>query len=866
MEAARSELLQVPDVSKIDILGAQDEVIYIDFSAERLAGLGFDPSTLLAALRAQNIVSPAGVLSTSKESIALRVSGGFGSEQDIANVTFVVGERMLRLRDIAEVRRGFSDPPQPMFRLNGEPAIGLAIAMRDGGDTLALGRNVASKIATIKADLPLGIEPRLVADQPLTVDQAINEFTTSLWQAIGIVLVVSFVALGVRAGTVVAVAIPLTLAVVFPMMDMANIDLQRVSLGALIIALALMVDDAMTTIDAMSRRLALGDDKVAAAIYAYKHLSFAMLIGTLVTIAGFVPIGFAQSSAGEYTFSIFAVVGIALIASWLVAMVFAPLIGMVLLRPPKEGTSDKPNRTVAAYRGLLTLAMRARWFTIALTMAIFIVSIVALGQVQRQFFPSSDRPELLVDLRLPQNASIHATEQLVNEFEQVLRDDPDFAPEIARWSTYIGQGAIRFYLPLDVQLANPFFAQAVIVTNDIEARERLQPRLQQLLAERFPQVVGRVSPLELGPPVGWPVQYRVLGPDPTKLREIAMQLADLVAANPGARRVNFDWMEPERELHIRIDQEQARLLGLSTQAVATALNTNISGATITQVRDDIYLINVVARELGGQRLSVETLRSLPVSLPNGRTIPLSQFAVFEYGQDYPLVWRRDRVPTLTVQADVAPGAMPETVVADLTAPIAELNASLPAGYRIELGGSVEESTDSRASVFAVVPVMVLMMLSLLIFQLKSFARLFIVLSLVPLGLIGVVAALLLSGKPLGFVAILGILALIGMIAKNAVILIDQIEAERAAGKTVWDAVVEASVSRFRPIMLTAVSTVLGMIPIAPTVFWGSMAYAIMGGLLVASLLTLVFLPTLYVTWYGGKPTRRDRQGDELQQA
>ncbi len=853
VENVRSKLLLVPDVSKIDILGAQDEVIYIDFSVERLAGLGFAPATLIAALQAQNIVIPAGVLRTGEESIALQVSGAFGSEQDLADVTFVVGGRMLRLSDIAEVRRGFTDPPQPRFRINGEPAIGLAIAMRDGGDTLALGRNVAQAIRKISADLPVGIQPRLVADQPLTVDQAINEFTVSLWQAIGIVLIVSFIALGVRAGTVVAVAIPLTLAVVFPMMDMADIDLQRVSLGALIIALALMVDDAMTTIDAMSRRLAAGDDPTSAATYAYKHLAFAMLTGTLVTIAGFVPIGFAQSSAGEYTFSIFAVVGIALIASWLVAMIFAPLIGMVLLRPPKAGLEEKPNRTVEIYKKFLTLAMRARWVTIALTVAIFIASIVALGHVPRQFFPSSDRPELLVDLRLPQNASIHATERLVNEFETVLREDPEFAPEIERWSTYIGQGAIRFYLPLDVQLANPFFAQAVIISKDIEARERLQPRLQKLLAEKFPEVVGRVSPLELGPPVGWPVQYRVLGPEPTELRDIAWRLGKIIADHPGTQRVNFDWMEPERVLRIRIDQEQVRLLGLSSQAVSAALNANISGTTVTQVRDDIYLINVMVREQGGQRLSIETLRTLPVSMPDGRTIPLAQFATFEYEQDFPLVWRRDRLPTLTVRADVAPGALPESVVSDLTDAIAELNAKLPAGYRIEVGGSVEESAQSSASVFAVIPLMLLIMLTLLIFQLKSFQRLFMVLSLVPLGMIGVVAALLLSGKPLGFVAILGVLALIGMIAKNAVILIDQIEAERTAGKAVWEAVTEASVSRFRPIMLTAVSTVLGMIPIAPTVFWGSMAYAIMGGLLVASLLTLVFLPTLYVTWFKGVP-------------
>jgi multidrug efflux pump subunit AcrB len=828
-------------------------VIYIDFSVERLAGLGFDPSALIAALQAQNIVIPAGVLRTGEETIALRVSGAFASEQDIAAVTFAIGDRMLRLSDIAEIRRGFTDPPQPMFRINGQPAIGLAIAMREGGDTLALGRNIGQAVKKIAADLPVGIEARLVADQPLTVDLAINEFTTSLWQAIAIVLVISFIALGVRAGTVVAITIPLTLAVVFPIMDLANIDLQRISLGALIIALALMVDDAMTTIDAMSRRLAAGDDKVSAGIYAYRHLAFAMLTGTLVTIAGFVPVGFAQSSAGEYTFSIFAVVGIALLASWFVAMVFAPLIGMVLLRPPKADQADKPSRVTELYRSFLTLAMRARWITIAVAVGAFIASLAVLGQVPRQFFPASDRPELLVDLRLPQNASIHATEQLVNRFEQLLRDDPDLASGIERWSTYIGQGAIRFYLPLDVQLANPFFAQAVIVTKGMAARERLQPRLERLLAEEFPQVVGNVSPLELGPPVGWPVQYRVLGPDPTQLREIALQLGKVIANHPGTLRVNFDWMEPERELRIRIDQEKARLLGLSSQAVATALGANISGRNITQVRDDIYLINVVAREAGGQTLSIETLRTLPVSMRDGRTIPLAQFATFEYGQAYPLVWRRDRLPTLTVQAGLAPGLLPDSVVSDLTETIAELNAKLPAGYRIEVGGSVEESAQSQASVFAVVPLMVLIMLTLLIFQLKSFQLLVIVLSLVPLGLIGVVAALLASGKPLGFVAILGILALVGMIAKNAVILIDQIEAERAAGKAVWDAVVEASISRFRPIMLTALSTILGMIPIAPTVFWGSMAYAIMGGLLVASLLTLVFLPTLYVTWFKGVP-------------
>ncbi|TVQ91830.1 MAG: efflux RND transporter permease subunit [Chromatiaceae bacterium] len=853
VEEVRSELLHVPDVSRIDILGAQDEVIFIDFSVERLAGLGFAPAELIAVLQAQNLVSPAGVLNTGTERIALRVSGAFGSETDLAEVSFAIGDRMLRLRDIAEIRRALVDPPQPMFRFNGEPAIGLAVAMREGGDTLALGHNIAAAMTALTAELPIGIEPHLVANQPQIVDQAINEFTTSLWQAISIVLVISFIALGLRAGSVVAVAIPLTLGVVFPVMALVDIDLQRVSLGALIIALALMVDDAMTTIDAMSRRLALGDDPLSAGSYAYAHLSVAMLTGTLITIAGFVPIGFAQSSAGEYTFSIFAVVAIALIASWVVAMVFAPLIGILVLRPSKAGDGEQQSRILVIYERFLTLAMRARWVTIGVTSVIFIATLLAMGQVPRQFFPSSDRNELLVDLSLPQNASIHATEQLVNRFESFLRAHPDFAPEIAHWSTYIGQGAIRFYLPLDVQLANPFFAQAVVIAKDIRARERLQPQLERLLAEEFPQVVGRVSPLELGPPVGWPVQYRVLGPDPDQLRDYALQLADLIAAHPGARRVNFEWMEPARELRIRIDQDQARQLGLSSAAVATALNTNISGTPITQVRDDIYLVPVIARETDGQSLSLESLRTLPVSLPTGDTIPLAQFATFEYSQEYPMVWRRDRLPNLTVQADVAPGTLPETIVAALAAEIAELDASFPPGYRIELGGTVEESAESRASVFAVVPLMLVMMLTLLMFQLRRFGRVAIVLLLVPLGLIGVVFALLLSGQPLGFVAILGILALIGMIAKNAVILLEQIEAQQAAGQSVWDATISASSGRFRPIMLTAMSTVLGMIPIAPTVFWGSMAVAIMGGLALATLLTLILLPTLYVTFYGGRP-------------
>ena len=655
VETVRSKLLSIPDVSKIEILGAQDEKIFVEFSMKELATLGIDRSALSAALQAQNVVHPAGTIQTGYETLALRVSGAFRTEQDVSAINFAVGGRMLRLSDIAQVRRGFSDPPQPLFRVNGEPAIGLAIAMRDGGDILALGKNITRAVKEITADLPLGITPRLVADQAVTVESAIAEFMTSLWQAIAIILLVSFISLGVRPGLVIALAIPLTLAITFSVMEIVNIDMQRISLGALIIALALLVDDAMTTTDAMLTRLAQGDDKVQAGTFAFRTYAFAMLAGTLVTIAGFVPVGFAASGAGEYTFSLFAVVGIALIVSWFVAVIFAPLLGVALLTPPKTAEAGGPSRVLRLYQSFLGLAMRAKWVTIPLTLALFVASLLALPLVPRQFFPASDRPELLVDLSLPQNSSIYATELTARRFDAVLKDDAD----VARWSTYVGRGAIRFYLPLNVQLPNDFFAQSVIVAKDVAARERLRVKLEKVLADDFPSVVSRVSPLELGPPVGWPIQYRVSGPDVAQVREIALKLAQAVAANPKTVHVNFDWIEPERQVGIRIDQDEARLLGLSSQTLASVLNTVISGTPITQVRDDIYLVDVVARATDEQRVSLATLRNLQVPLPSGQTVPLSQFATFTYEQDYPLIWRRDRLPTLTVQADVTPGTLPD---------------------------------------------------------------------------------------------------------------------------------------------------------------------------------------------------------------
>lgn len=855
VEQIRSRLLLVPDVSKIEVIGAQDERIFVEFSVRELANLGIDRASLINALQSQNVVHPAGTIQTSDEKLSLRVSGAFGSEADLLSINFPVGDRMVRLADIATVRRGYVDPPQPLFRVNGQEAIGLGIAMRDGGDILALGRNIKTAMAGISAELPLGIETRLVADQAVTVDHAIADFMTSLWQSIAIILAVSFISLGVRPGLVVALSIPLTLAVVFAVMNIASIDMQRISLGALIIALALLVDDAMTTTDAMVTRLAAGDEKIRAATFAFDRYAVAMLAGTLVTIAGFVPIGFAASSAGEYTFSLFAVVSIALVVSWFVAVIFAPVLGVAMLSPPKpKAEGEGPGRTVELFRRILSGAIKARWLTIGITLALFAASILALPLVPRQFFPASDRPELLVDLTLPQNASMHASEDLAKRFDAALKDDPD----VERWSTYVGRGAIRFYLPLNAQLPNDFFSQAVIVAKDVPARLRLQKKLEALLAHDFPSVVGRVYPLELGPPVGWPVQYRVSGPDISEVRTIAMKLAQVVASNPKAEQVNFDWIEPSRELQLRVNQDEARRLGLSSQAVAAVLNAVISGTVVTQVRDDIYLVDVVVRARDEERASLETLRTMQISIPGGRSVPLSQFVTFGYAQGTPLVWRRNRIPNLTVAADVTPGTLPETVVSALRPEIEKLRLSLPPSYNIEVGGTVEESAKSQASVMAVVPVMLLIMFTVLMAELRSFRLLGLVLSIAPLGLIGVVGALLISRKPLGFVALLGILALIGIITKNAVILIGQIESERASGKGVVAAAIDASTTRFRPIMLTAISTVLGMIPIAPTVFWGPMAFAIMGGLLVATVLTLILLPTLYVTVFGGRSSDLER--------
>lgn len=858
-EEARSRLLRVKDVAKAEFLGTQDERIYVEFSTHRLAELGMDRLELIQAIVTQNAVVPSGVIQTKNEAVLMDVTGRFQSEKDLQQVNFVVGGKMLRLSDIATITRRYADPPQPIFRVNGKEAIGLALSMRTGGDILSLEKNLDETMKEFTADLPIGIEPFLVSNQPQVVHHSVNEFMEALWEAIAIVLVISFLNLGLRAGLVVATSIPLVLAIVFVTMQFFGIDLQRISLGALIIALGLLVDDAMITIESMVSKLEHGWDSIKAAIFAYASTAYPRLTGTLVIALGFVPVGFAKSSAGEYTFTLFAVVVIAVLTSWIVAALFTPLIGTMLLKPHKVKDTDKNKdsheqggRLLRFYRRSLLFTMRHAKITLAVTIVVFCISLYLARFVPTQFFPASDRPELVVDLRLRHDASIYATDTASQKLDEILRSDPD----IDHWSAYVGRGAIRFYLPLDVQLQNDFFAETIVVTKSLKARERVKQRLETALKEKFPEVVGRIAPLELGPPVGWPVQYRVSGPDLHMVREFSDKLAGIVGASPEVSKVSFNWMDPIRKPRIRVNQDEARQLGLSSATVAQFINTAVTGIPATQVRDNIYLIDVVVRAEASERMSLDTIRTLKVPLQNGRSVPLSELASVEYAQDLPLIWRRDRLPTLTVQAEPRDGVLAATVVAGLAGKVSELRRQLPVGYKIVEGGSVEESAKGQGSVLAVFPLMLILMVTVLMINMQNFSRLFLVCSVAPLGVIGVVLALLITQKPMGFVAMLGTVALIGMIIRNSVILVDQIEVEKEAGRSGWDAVVEASLIRFRPIILTAQAMILGMAPIAPTVFWGPMAYAIMGGLAVATLLTLIALPSLYITWF---KIRQDRE-------
>ncbi|MEG5264249.1 efflux RND transporter permease subunit [Pseudomonas sp. JDS28PS106] len=861
VEQVRAEIREVPGLGKVEMIGQQDEVIYLNFSTRKLAALGLDQRQIVQSLQSQNAVTPAGVIEAGPERISVRTSGQFASEKDLAAVNLRLNDRFYRLSDIADIQRGYTDPPAPMFRFNGKPAIGLAIAMKDGGNIQSFGEALHARMDASTATLPVGIGVHKVSDQAEVVNKAVGGFTSALFEAVVIVMVVSFVSLGIRAGLVVACSIPLVLAMVFVFMEYSGITMQRISLGALIIALGLLVDDAMITVEMMVTRLELGETKEQAATYAYTSTAFPMLTGTLVTVAGFVPIGLNASSAGEYTFTLFAVIAVAMLVSWLVAVLFAPVIGVHILSSKVKKKDEKPGRIARGFNNSMFWAMRHRWLAIGITILLFAAALFSMRFVQNQFFPASDRPEILVDINLPQSASIYETRKVVDRLEASFKDDPD----IERWSTYIGQGALRFYLPLDQQLQNPFYAQLVVVSKGLESRTALTERLQKRLREEFVGIGSFVQPLEMGPPVGRPLQYRISGEDIDKVRQHAIELATLLDNNEHVGEVIYDWNEPGKVLRVDINQDKARQLGLSSEDVAQLMNSVVSGSAVTQVRDDIYLINVVGRAEEAERGTPETLQNLQIVTPSGTSIPLLAFANVGYELEQPLVWRRDRKPTITVKGAVRDDMQPTDLVAELKPEIDKFAAGLPVGYKVATGGTVEESGKAQGPIAQVLPLMLFLMATFLMIQLHSVQKTFLVASVAPLGLIGVVLALIPTGTPLGFVAILGVLALIGIIIRNSVILVTQIDAYERAGYLPWDAVAEATEHRRRPILLTAAAASLGMIPIAREVFWGPMAYAMIGGIVIATLLTLLFLPALYVAWYRIKePTDEEREAKEQQ--
>lgn len=850
VEDARSKILTLPEAGSVELVGAQDEKVFLEFSTRQLAALGISEADVIATLQDQNAITSSGVVQAGSQRVIVRVGGQFTSDESLKNINLRVGERFFRLVDVATISRGYTDPPTALFRYNGQPAIGLAIGMRAGGNLLEFGEALEHEVDRIVAELPYGVEIHRVSDQPHVVEEAVNGFTKALFEAVAIVLIVSFVSLGLRAGMVVALSIPLVLAITFLAMSYLGISLQRVSLGALIIALGLLVDDAMIAVEMMVSKLEEGESLRNAATAVYTSTAFPMLTGTLVTVAGFIPIGLNPSQAGEFTFTLFVVLAISLIVSWVVAVLFTPLLGVTILPKQMKHKGHAKGRLMTAFSNLIEGAMRMRWVTIALTVALFGVSVYGLTHVQQQFFPSSDRPELIVDWHLPQNASIAETQAQIAKFEsEALIGNAN----IDHFSSHVGEGAPRFVLTLDVPAGRPSLGQTVIVTKSIDVRDQVKEEIEAYLRTTFPGTDTYVGTLSLGPPVSRPIQYRVSGPDIETVRMLSQQLSAKIGENPNLGLVRYDWMETMRVVEVDVLQDKARQLGITNADIANGLNGISSGQPITQIRDSIYLVTVVGRAEAAERDSLETLQNLQLSTGDGRAIPLSSVATLSYTQEHPMIVRRNRVPTLTVSADVLGHLQPATVAADLKPSVDAFAETLPAGYSIAVGGTVESSAESTAPIIAVVPLMLFVMATVLMLQLQSFSRLFLVVAVAPLALIGVVAALLPSGKPLGFVAILGILALIGILVRNSVILIVQIEHLRSEGMAAWKAVVEATEHRVRPILLTALAASLGLIPIATEVFWSPMAFAMIGGILVGTMLTLVFLPALYVTWFRIKP-------------
>ncbi|WP_324833043.1 efflux RND transporter permease subunit [Pseudomonas saxonica] len=855
-ERIQIQLQRVKDVGKVELLGLQDEKIWVELSNLKLATLGLPLAAVQKALEEQNAVSTAGFFETPTDRVQLRVSGNFKTVEEIERFPIRVGERTLRISDVADVRRGFSDPPAPRMRFMGNDALGLAVAMKDGGDILVLGKALEAEFERLQRQLPAGMVLSKVSDQPAAVKTSVGEFVQVLVEALAIVLLVSFFSLGVRTGMVVALTIPLVLAMTFATMHYFGIGLHKISLGALVLALGLLVDDAIIAVEMMAIKMEQGYDRLKAASFAWTSTAFPMLTGTLITAAGFLPIAMAQSSTGEYTRSIFQVVTIALLASWIAAVVFVPYLGALLLPDLAKQHAEKHGAAAGApdpyatpfyqrIRHLVEWCVRRRKTVIALTVALFIGSVMLFKLVPQQFFPASSRLELMVDLKLAEGASLSNTTDQVKHLEKLLKDHPG----IVNYVSYAGTGSPRYYLPLDQQLPAASFAQFVVLAKTIEDRESLRTWLIETLNEQFPGVRSRVTRLENGPPVGYPVQFRVTGEHIEEVRALARKVAVKVRENPHVVNVHLDWEEPSKVVYLNIDQDRARALGVSTQQVSRFLQSTLLGSTVSQYREDNELIEILLRGTAHERTELSLLPSLSVPTDNGQSVALSQIATLEYGFEEGVIWHRNRLPTVTVRADIYGKEQPATLVAQILPTLEDVRAELPDGYLLEVGGTVEDSTRGQDSVKAGVPLFIVVVLTLLMVQLRSFSRMVMVFLTAPLGLIGVTLFLLLFDKPFGFVAMLGTIALSGMIMRNSVILVDQIEQDKAAGLDTWQAIIEATVRRFRPIVLTALAAVLAMIPLSRSVFFGPMAVAIMGGLIVATALTLLFLPALYAAWF-----------------
>ena len=853
-EKIRRILLDVPSVRKIELLGVQTEKIYIEIENRKLAQLGIDPSLITSTLQAQNNMAAAGMFETASDNVHLRITGMFENLDNITNTPIQANGSTFRLGDIAKVTRAYAEPSDPKFYYNGVPAVGISLAMEPGGNILEFGKNLEKTIGQIKQELPAGIEIHQTVNQPKVVETSINEFVESLAEAILIVLIVSFLSLGMRSGIIVALCIPLVIAAVFTFMNLAGIDLQRISLGALIIALGLLVDDAIITIETMVVKLDEGWNRFDAACFAYTSTAYPRLTGELVTCAGFIPVGFAPGSASEFCATIFSVVAIALLISWIVAGTATPLLGYLFIRIKPKANNDEEaklhnTKFYLLFKNVLIWCLKHRKLVLTATVVCFIASIGLLGLVRHEFFPSSTRPELILQLKLQEGASAHNSDEIARQFAQKLEGDP----LIDYYTYHVGEGAPRFVLSFEPTFNKTNFSEFVIVAKDDAARNQLRLKLNKLLNDEFPEVQAHSKVIANGPSADYPVMLRVRGYDHDKVREIAKQVETVMAANPSVKSTNLNWDEKSKIIHLEIDQDKARKLGIASQSLATSLQAQLSGSDISQFREGDKTINMVFRFDGDDRNDLSRLKDLNINIGNGRYVPLDQIAKISFDTENGLIYRYNLKPMIIVQAEINEGQTGDDVAAQVYNNLAELRASLPAGYSIEYDGSKESSIKASKFIFEPLPMMIIAIMILLMIQLQNIPKMVLTLLTAPLGIIGVSIGLLLTGKPMGFVVQLGILALAGIIMRNTVILMDQIDQQVETGESLWDAIINATVIRFRPILLTASAAILGMIPLVSSVFWGPMAVAIAAGLLGATVLTLLVLPVMYAAWYKVQP-------------